>query len=330
MAHNETSESDQRLDFAFFSSRTNILRKIGFAAAALLVVLALAAFGPVLLRRDVVHYEWGSAIGVGVLGEPIGIAYANGRLFVSDASNNRLMVFDTSGALLAEWGDSTLDLRRPMHLSVGPDHMLRVAEYLSDRVSVIDSVGKIIRRQGGVTGSGPGELDAPGGAAVLGDVLFVADFFNHRIQVFSAGATDAIGVPGRVFKARLHYPTDVAVDDSLVYVADAYNHRVQVFRPNGEHVRRWGGPLGLGGRGPFKGWFRVATGIEVAGGRVYVADFYNNRIQIFTDRGKYLGQVADSLKLPTDVAIGVTGDLYVVDFGHKRVVRFLPLPRKGS
>ena len=67
----------------------------------------------------------------------------------------------------------------------------------------------------------------------------------------------------------------------------------------------------------------VATGIEVGGRRVYVAGFYNNRIQLFTDRGGYLGPVADSLRLPTDMAITEHGDLYVVDLGHKRVVRFV-------
>jgi hypothetical protein len=44
-----------------------------------------------------------------------------------------------------------------------------------------------------------------------------------------------------------------------------------------------------------------------------------------TDRGRYLGQVTDSLRLPTDVAVGDRGNLCVVDFGHKRVVRFAAL-----
>ena len=184
------------------------------------------------------HYQWGGIIGAGMLDEPIGIAYVDGRLFVSDAATNRVVVFDTSGTVLAEWGDSILGLRRPMHLSLGPDHLLRVAEYLSDRVSVIDPAGEVVKRVGGASGPGPGELDAPGGAAVLGDALFVADFYNHRVQKFSTGASDVIGIPGRAFKARLHYPTDVAVlPDGGLVVADAYNHRIQAFEPSG--VLRW-------------------------------------------------------------------------------------------
>ena len=77
----------------------SMLRKIGFIVAAVLGLPAVAAFGPVLLRRDVEHYRWDGAVGAGMLAEPIGIAYADGRLFVSDASKNRIVVFDTSGAV---------------------------------------------------------------------------------------------------------------------------------------------------------------------------------------------------------------------------------------
>ena len=302
-----------------------MLRRVAVVSGVILLVLASVAFGPGLLRRDVERYQWDRAIGEGVLTDPIGIAYADGRLFVTDAAANAIVVFDTMGVLVAEWGDSTLDLRRPMHLSLGSDRVLRVAEYLSDRVALVDLEGLLVGRVGGAGGSGVGELDAPGGAAQVGGALFVADFYNHRVQAFADGATRVIGGPGRMLNARLHYPTDVAVDDSLVYVADAYNHRIQVFRVSGEYLRKWGGPLGLGGRGSLRGWFKVATGIDVSDGHVYTADFENDRIQIFTDRGKYLGQVGDSLSLPTDVAIGPSGELYIVDFGHQRVVRFLPL-----
>ncbi len=306
-----------------------VTRKVVAGAAGLITVLATAVvFGPLLLRSNAVRYGGVGAIGEGVLTEPIGIAYSDGRLFVSDAAQNRIVVFDTAGAVVATWGDSALGLHRPMHVSLGPGRALYVAEYLSDRITVLDSAGHLVTRLGGTTGSGPGELDAPAGAAELGGAVFTADFYNHRVQVLDGAAPRVIGQPGRIFAGRLHYPTDVAAGDSLIYVADAYNNRVQVFRPTGEHVRHWGGPLGSGMPGPFRGWFRVATGVEVADGRVYVADFYNHRVQVFTDRGRYLGLVADSLSLPTDVAVGENGELYVVDFGHGRVVRFAPRPKQ--
>lgn len=298
-------------------------RRILWVGALGLTALGLIVFGPTALRRDVVEHRWAGAFGEDDLAEPIGVAYRAGRLYVTDAARNRLAVYDTAGLRLEEWRGDALGLLRPMHLSVGSDGFLYIADYLEDRVAVVGPDGSLVRYEGGGSGSEPGELDAPGGAAMIGQRLFVADFYNHRVDRFGPGDPVALGRPGRVLSGRLHYPTDVATD-SLVYVADAYNHRIQVFRPDGGHVRSWGGPLGTGIPGPWRGWFRVATGVEVAAGRVYVADFYNHRIQVFTASGRYLGQIADSLRLPTDAAVTEDGTVYVADFGNGRIARFVP------
>ena len=302
------------------------VRGAAVAAGMILVLAAVIALGPGLLRRDAIHYRWAGTLGSDLLEEPIGIALNGHRIFVSDAARGRIVVFDTSGALADVWGDSTgLELRRPMHLSLDQNGFLYVAEYLSDRVTILDINGATVRVIGGATGSDVGELDAPGGAVLLDGMVFVVDFYNHRVDRFGAGGAGVLGREGRLWRGRFHYPTDVAADDSLLYVADAYNHRIQVYRPNGEFVRKWGGPLGLGGRGGLRGWFRVDIGIDVANGNVFVADFDNDRVQVFTDRGRYLGQMPDSLELPTDVAVTPSGVVYVVDFGHARVVRFEPV-----
>lgn len=289
----------------------------------MLLLIGMIGFVPTMLRRDTIEFRWDGSFGADVLEEPIGVAYDAGRLYVSDAARNRLVVFDTTGRHLVEWNGDSLGLARPMHLSIGSDGFLYVADYLSDRIVVVDLGGALVRGEGGRSGSGVGELDAPAGVASIGRDLFVADFYNHRVDRLGPGGPGTLGRPGRVFRGRLHYPTDVAAD-SLIYVADAYNHRIQVFRSDGAYVRRWGGPIGLGIPGPWKGWFRVATGVEVAAGRVYVADFFNHRIQVFTDRGRYLAQITDSLRLPTDIAVDDTGLLYVADLGNGRIARFRP------
>ena len=62
--------------------------------------------------------------------------------------------------------------------------------------------------------------------------------------------------------------------------------------------------------------------------RVYVADFDNNRIQVFTADGVLLGVFGDAgeaparLERPTDVAVAEDGTIYVVDFGHDRISVF--------
>ena len=65
----------------------------------------------------------------------------------------------------------------------------------------------------------------------------------------------------------------------------------------------------------------------MSGGTVYVADFENHRVHAFTDRGRCLGQLSDSLLLPIDMVQGARGELYVVHFGHDRIVHFEPALR---
>ncbi len=305
------------------------LRVLG-AVAILLVLAPAAVFGPALLRTDEVRYEWGGEIGAKELEAPIGLTRVGARLYVSDAARNAVLVFDTAGHFVEEWRDEEGErFNRPMNIRTTSDSRLLLAEYLSDRITVLETDGTVVRRIGGRSGSAVGELDAPGGAAAAGQAIYVADFFNHRVQAFGPeGDARIIGIPGpalpgRILPGRLHYPTDVAGGgDSLIYVADAYNNRIQVFDTEGRRVRGWGGPLGSGLPGGFRGWFRVATGVEVIQDTVYAADFYNHRIQIFTAHGRYLGQAADSLHLPTSAVTGEHGELYVADFGHGRIVRF--------
>lgn len=313
-------------------SRIILILVLGLSA---LLILAGAAVLPGLLRSDVVTYEWAGEMGTGTLVQPIGVTYLDGRLYVSDAGANRIVVFDTVGALLDEWDGGEEGLQRPMHLHLGRDGRLHVPEYLADRVTVLDvfggdEPGRVVERIGGRTGSGPGALDAPGGVSVFGDRVLIADFYNHRVQSFGPEGPEVLGRPGRVRATRMNYPTDVAASDSLIYVADAYNHRIQVFRPDGRYAGRWGGPLGLGIPGGLKGWFRVATGVHVFGDTVYVADFYNHRVQVFGAGGRYLGQAADSLNLPTAAARGGRGEIYVADFGNARIVRFTPSLEGGE
>ena len=75
----------------------------------------------------------------------------------------------------------------------------------------------------------------------------------------------------------------------------------------------------------------MATGVTVGpDGRIYTADFYNSRIQVFSEVGEFLGQfggpasASGQLELPTDVAVARDGTIYVVDFGHDRISVFQP------
>jgi len=164
---------------------------------------------------------------------------------------------------------------------------------------------------------------------------FVADFYNHRVQALASNypPLQQICKKGRIIGGNFDYPADVPIgpDDSL-YVADSYNNRIQKFSPDGKFETKWGGFLGTGLKGDSSGSFNVVTAIEVdALGQVFVAYFYNHRIQAFTDEGDFLVKFGSQVSVPgvferpTEMTVDSKGNIYVVDFGNNRIQKFAPL-----
>lgn len=288
---------------------------------------------------------WGEkGSGPGQFNDPTGIAVVDDEVFVADARNGRIQVFDFEGRFKRQFGapgESRGQLGRPMNLTVA-NGRLYVAEYFNDRIQVLGLDGgskALIGRQG----SGEGELSAPGGAAVApnGD-LAVADFYNHRVQRFTAegrfirqwGTTGKTGIAAGQF----NYPTDVSFGaDGTLYVADGYNDRIQVFGPDGAFLRKWGGPFAINVFGPFNGWFATVTGVTVdAKGHVFAADFYNHRIQKFAPNGTFLtsfgasGSGRGEFNYAMAVAVADDGTVFAVDFGNSRVQKWRQLERAGE
>ncbi|HIC89749.1 MAG TPA: hypothetical protein EYP04_10170 [Anaerolineae bacterium] len=182
--------------------------------------------------------------------------------------------------------------------------------------------------------------------------LYVADTNNHRIRRISAEGqvTTFAGKPGSGFAAgyadgpaadaRFNKPQGIAVDQKgNVYVADTGNQRIRVITPDGQ-VRTLAGTGEAGyADGPASSArFNYPMGIAVdAKGNVYVADSANHRIRkiapdgiVSTVAGSGQGGYADGLnaqaqfRLPTDVAVGPDGALYVADSGNHRIRKVVP------
>ena len=113
----------------------------------------------------------------GQFNDPTGIAVTDDEVFVSDARNARIQVFDFEGGFKRQFGakgDAPGQLGRPMNLGIAGDEVY-VADYWNDRIQVFTLDGTA-RRAIGRAGNGPGEFNAPGGVAVAGNGdLFVAE-----------------------------------------------------------------------------------------------------------------------------------------------------------
>jgi DNA-binding beta-propeller fold protein YncE len=69
-----------------------------------------------------------------------------------------------------------------------------------------------------------------------------------------------------------------------------------------------------------------------AAGNAFVADFYNDRVQRFTDAGTYIakwgtpGSGEGQFNRPYSVATDAAGNVYVAEVGNNRIQKFGPVP----
>jgi len=270
----------------------------------------------------------------GQFNEPTGIAVAYDEVFVSDSRNSRIQVFDVEGNFKRLFGvKGEGQLSRPMNLSIANDE-LYVADFFNDQIQVYGLDGSY-KRKIGKSGGQEGEFSAPGGAAVNAEgEIFVADFFNQRVQQLKADGTFVRqwgqNKQAGVLDGKLNYPTDVAVsDEGILYIADGYNDRILAYNPEGKLLYKWGGPFAINIFGSYNGWFATVTGVTVGpDGNIFVADFYNDRVQKFTDEGEFLNSFGVKSTGPTQTAIAVAvaddGSVYVADYANQQIQKWQP------
>ncbi len=85
--------------------------------------------------------------------------------------------------------------------------------------------------------------------------------------------------------------------------------------------------------GPFRGWFATVTSITVDDmGNIFVADFYNNRIQKFAADGTFLTGFGEKGSGPGHfdhamaVAVSSDGTVFATDLLNHRVTKWSPKP----
>ncbi|WP_166404843.1 SMP-30/gluconolactonase/LRE family protein [Desulfonema ishimotonii] len=229
----------------------------------------------------------------------------------------------------------------PMGILLDNDGNIYVSDTGNHRIQKFDSEKRFISKWGG-TGTNPGEFyDVNGVAMDSSGNIYAADFKNHRIQKFdSQGKFVKEWGSNGTGNGQFDFPNAIAVDSQgkYLYVSDFGNNRIQIFTSEGQYVGQWG-EFGctdpkcnlMSGDFEARGKFFLPAGIAIENdGNVYVADYFNYRIQKFKafDSKNPDGEVLEIINcpitpesgkpfLPSDIAIH-NNILYVVepDFHH--------------
>ncbi len=185
-------------------------------------------------------------------------------------------------------------------------------------------------------GSNANQLSYPSSVYVdaTGNV-YVSDLYNNRVQKWAPGATSgttvAGGNGGGSSANQLYYPMGIFVDAlGNIYVADRYNYRVQKWAAGATSGTTVAGITGNGGSGANQLNGPVDVYVDALG-NVYVADFYNYRVQKWAAGatsgttvagGNGNGSNANQLTYPTGVFVDANNSVYVVDQNNNRVQKW--------
>lgn len=233
---------------------------------------------PALVRLDPVEKSYRLyRCGDRPLETPVSLAVLGGDVLVSDSGNGT--VYRLVGDDLEPW--ITSGLIRPTGLAVPADGgNVFVVDTGDHRVKVFDPDGTMTGEIGG-RGDADEDLNFPTFAAEAGKGVLVNDTLNYRMKIFgpAGGLLAAFGEEGNG-PGTFSRPKGVAQDDAgNVWVVDALFDNIQIFDPAGRLL------LVVGRSGQQPGEFWSPAGIGMQGGLVYVADTYNNRIQVLKNLG---------------------------------------------
>jgi ABC-type multidrug transport system ATPase subunit len=208
----------------------------------------------------------------------------------------------------------------PRSVTCGPHDEVYILDK-GGRVLVYSETGTLLRKWD----MPDARIGNPEGACVFADGrIAVADthysrvvFFNHDGKVVGK-----LGSEGRG-PSQFLYPVCVSQDGNGNFYVGEYggNDRVQKFSVDGKFLLQ----IGKAGSGP--GEFQRASGVVWRDGLLFIADAFNNRIQVFTDKGEFraiigLPESGVELGFPYALALGPQNDLFVIEYLTARVSRF--------
>ena len=251
-----------------------------------------------------------------------GAVDAQGRVYVTDGSNQAVFVFDQSAGKLLVWDQAEKNKKfvTPIGIAIGAGGEVLVADAALGQVFRLDSQGQPL-------GSfGKGLLKRPTGLArdAQRGRIYVSDTHAHDVKVFDdeGRLLEVIGQRGEG-DGELNFPTHLSFGGDKLYVADSMNARVQIFDVQGKAAGT------LGSRGLYIGNLTRPKGVTVDGsGNIYVIESFYDHLLVFNSQGDFLlpiggaGKEVGQFYLPAGVWSDPLGRIYVADMFNGRIVIF--------
>jgi tripartite motif-containing protein 71 len=294
------------------------------------------------------HIIYGPGVGDQPLfSNPMGAAFGkNGRVYVADTGNNRIVVFDKNARFLFQFGGIGVAkpgpggtgswepgrMNYPTDVTTDEDGNVYVADFRNDQIQVFDPEGKFLRafpnrsrKVGrGASGQGGAGIAVTSLCAYDGRV-YATDMYQVLVFTAQGKLLKQFGRPG-TGAGEFDHPNGIAVTPDLAtVVSDSGNARVVCSTATGRQLWSVGRKRSLGTTAT-GGVFDVPRGLTYvdAESTLVVADGLRSQLVELSLAGKVLdaygtrGSAPGQFNFPTDVAS--QGDrLVVAEKGNDRV-----------
>ncbi|XP_070549846.1 tripartite motif-containing protein 2-like [Ptychodera flava] len=170
---------------------------------------------------------------------PCDIAISSDNTYYSlDNNNKQVVVSDENGHVIRCFGQN--ELKDPYGIGISPvDGNVYVTDRGGHCVRVYTQHGKYLRSFGSKA-KGTGQFNGPWGVVISSTgMVFVADYYNKRIQVFNAHDQYLYSFDCQSGDGKMRYPIGIAIEnDKYVYVTTDNPSSLLKFESSGKFVCR--------------------------------------------------------------------------------------------
>ena len=252
----------------------------------------------------------------------------NNELIVRKYSTSQLVIFDEQlqySHVIGGRGNGNGKFQCITGIAVDNKGYLYVADCDLNCIQKLTINGQFVC-QFGSAGTAEGQFKAPRGLVFSqSELLFVCDYFNHRIQVLKNELFSyTFGQHGKQ-PGYFDEPTDLTLNsnEDQLFITDYNNNRVQVFTPSGQFLRIFGNFTDI----PFK--LQHPVGIYFnPDNHLLISSSRNHCVLVFEEDGKFVSAIEgtyqgkERFRIPNGVIMMNNGQIMIASSDTNKLVVF--------